>query len=38
MQIQKEKEVNRHFTEDLKISSDDSEEEEIKIKHHDGFF
>ena len=37
MQIQKEKEVNRHITEDLKISSDDSEEE-IKIKHHDGFF
>ena len=36
--MKKEKKVIKYITDDLKISSDKSDEEEIKLKDHDGVF
>ena len=33
-----EKKVIKYITDDLKISSDESDEEDIKLKNHDGVF
>ena len=36
--MKKEKKVIKYITDDLKISSDESDGKEIKLKNHDGVF
>ena len=36
--LKKKKKKNRYITDDLEISSDDSDEEQIKIKYRDNVF